>query len=175
MDDLAVDLQLSRIISAFEQTTIFTSITPNPTPRAEATTGVQEPTVTVTQESSADDTSSGIPGPKIFGALEIIIALAALVVVILLVLGIVLCHRRRKAKRRRATPQLDKNTMFEKDEQVAGHHIPTGARLPASIWPRMAEKNQKVYDYWRNEGSRQPQSWNQAPQAGTQYGLSRYR
>ncbi|KAJ4267538.1 hypothetical protein NW762_003645 [Fusarium torreyae] len=77
MDDLAVDLQLSRIISAVEQTTIFTSITPNPTAKADFTTGAQEPIVTVTQESSAGNDSSSGPGHKIFGALEIIIALGA--------------------------------------------------------------------------------------------------
>ncbi|KAF4951743.1 hypothetical protein FSARC_12814 [Fusarium sarcochroum] len=172
MDDLAVDLQLSRIISAFEQTTIFTSITPNPTAQADVTTGAQEPTVTVTQESSADDSS---PGHKIFGALEVIIALGAVVVVLILIMGIILCDRRRKAKRRRAANRSQKRMTNEKSGQAAGHIPPTGARLPEGIWPRMAEKNQKVYDYWHNETSNRPQGWDQAPQAGMQQGLHRYQ
>lgn len=79
MDDQAIELQLSRIISAVEYTTISTSIVPKGTALAEAgTTTAEAPVVTVTQESSSDNHDSGLPGGKIFGALEIIIALGVL-------------------------------------------------------------------------------------------------
>lgn len=79
MDDQAIELQLSRIISAVEYTTIFTSIVPKGTALAEeGTTTAEAPVVTVTQESSSDHNDSGLPGGKIFGALEIIIALGVL-------------------------------------------------------------------------------------------------
>lgn len=78
MEDAALDLQLSRIISAVEQTTIFTTIVPKPTAQSEGTTTADSPVVTVTQESNSDNGSSGLPGTKIFGALEIIIALGVL-------------------------------------------------------------------------------------------------
>jgi hypothetical protein len=78
MDDAALDLQLSRIISAVEQTTIFTTIIPKPTAQSDGTTTADSPVVTITQESNSDNGSSGQPGTKIFGALEIIIALGVL-------------------------------------------------------------------------------------------------
>lgn len=78
MEDAALDLQLSRIISAVEQTTIFTTIVPKPTAQSESTATADSPVVTVTQESNSDNGSPGQPGTKIFGALEIIIALGVL-------------------------------------------------------------------------------------------------
>ncbi|CAG1973691.1 unnamed protein product [Fusarium graminearum] len=79
MDDKAIELQLSRIISASEYTTIFTTIVPKPTAKADATATTEIPVVTVTQEAAQSDVSSGgLPGGKIFGALEIIIALGVL-------------------------------------------------------------------------------------------------
>ncbi|EGU76578.1 hypothetical protein FOXB_12877 [Fusarium oxysporum f. sp. conglutinans Fo5176] len=162
MEDAALDLQLSRIISAVEQTTIFTTIVPKPTAQSE-----------VTQESNSDNGSSGLPGTKIFGALEIIIALGVLAGVLLLIMSIILCDRRRKSKRKRAAERAQ-NRMTDKSEPLEGHQQPSGARLPESIWPRMADKNQAVHDYWHSETLRQKQGWNQGQQAGVQQGLPRY-
>lgn len=78
MDDKAIELQLSRIISAVESTTIFTTIVPRPTAQADGTSTSDVPVVTVTQEASKDENPGGLPGGKIFGALEIIIALGVL-------------------------------------------------------------------------------------------------
>ncbi|KAF4991004.1 hypothetical protein FGRMN_8125 [Fusarium graminum] len=178
MDEKAIDLQLSRVISAVEYTTIFTSIVPKGTALAEVTTTAAAPVVTVTQESSKEDTDTGLPGGKIFGALEIIIALGVLAGVLLMIMGIILCDRRRKSKnRKRASARVEKRMTGEKSEQVSEHQSHTGARLPESIWPRMAEKNQTVHDYWHSEASRQQQGWNtgQRPQASGPPGLPRYR
>ena len=94
MDDLALELQVSRIINAVESTTIFTTIFPNPTAKADYTTTQEAPVVTVTQEANQND-AEGLPGGKIFGALEIIIALGALGMLNLTVLGkqkLILCQ-----------------------------------------------------------------------------------
>ncbi|KAF4452449.1 hypothetical protein F53441_4729 [Fusarium austroafricanum] len=174
MDDAAIDLQLSRIISAVEQTTIFTTIVPKPTAQADGTVTTEAPAVTVTQESERENGASGLPGGKIFGALEIIIALSVLAGVLFLVMGIILCDRRRKSKRKRASERAQKR-MTEKGESVEGHQPPSGARLPEAIWPRMADKNQTVHDYWHNEASRQQQQgWVPGQQSGVQPGLPRY-
>ncbi|KAF9774987.1 hypothetical protein IL306_006948 [Fusarium sp. DS 682] len=173
MEDAALDLQLSRIISAVEQTTIFTTIIPKPTAQSDGTTTADAPLVTVTKESSSDNDKPGQPGTKIFGAFEIIIALSVLAGVLLLVMSIILCDRRRKSKRKRASERAQKR-MTEKNEPVQGHQPPAGAVLPESIWPRMADKNQAVHDYWHSEASRQKQGWYQGQQAGVQPGLPRY-
>ncbi|KAG5754627.1 hypothetical protein H9Q69_013392 [Fusarium xylarioides] len=173
MDDAALDLQLSRIISAVEQTTIFTTIVPKPTAQSEGTTTADSPVVTVTQESNSDNGSPGQPGTKIFGALEIIIALGVLAGLLLLIMSIILCDRRRKSKRKRAA-ERSQNRMTDKSAPLEGHQQPSGAVLPESIWPRMADKNQAVHDYWHSETLRQKQGWNQGQQAGVQQGLPRY-
>ncbi|CEF75874.1 unnamed protein product [Fusarium graminearum] len=119
MDDKAIELQLSRIISASEYTTIFTTIVPKPTAKADATATTEIPVVTVTQEAAQSDVSSGgLPGGKIFGALEIIIALGVLVGVLLLIMGIILCDRRRKSKKRKRASSRVQKRMGEKNEPV---------------------------------------------------------
>ncbi|KAI1052961.1 hypothetical protein LB506_009946 [Fusarium annulatum] len=173
MEDAALDLQLSRIISAVEQTTIFTTIVPKPTAQSESTATADSPVVTVTQESNSDNGSPGQPGTKIFGALEIIIALGVLAGVLLLIMSIILCDRRRKSKRKRAA-ERSQNRMTDKSAPLEGHQPPSGAVLPESIWPRIGDKNQAVHDYWHSETLRQKQGWNQGQQAGVQQGLPRY-
>ncbi|CAF3520987.1 unnamed protein product [Fusarium graminearum] len=157
MDDKAIELQLSRIISASEYTTIFTTIVPKPTAKADATATTEIPVVTVTQEAAQSDVSSGgLPGGKIFGALEIIIALGVLVGVLLLIMGIILCDRRRKSKKRKRASSRVQKRMGEKNEPAPDtssqvNRSPTDTRLAESIWPRMAEQNQTVHEYWNND------------------------
>ncbi|KAF5633397.1 hypothetical protein F52700_6089 [Fusarium sp. NRRL 52700] len=129
MEDAALDLQLSRIISAVEQTTIFTTIVPKPTAQSEGTTTADSPVVTVTQESNSDNGSPGQPGTKISGALEIIIALGVLAGVLLLIMSIILCDRRRKSKRKRAA-ERSQNRMTDKSAPLEGPQQPSGAVLP---------------------------------------------
>ncbi|GKU11582.1 unnamed protein product [Fusarium langsethiae] len=169
MDNQAIELQLSRIISAVEYTTIFTTIVPKPTAKADATATTEVPVVTVTQEATQSDVSSGgLPGGKIFGALEIIIALGVLVGVLLMIMGIILCDRRRKSnKRKRASARVHKR-MTEKDEPPSEtrnqvNRSPTDPQLAEAIWPRMAEQNQTVHEYWNNDASRQNQAWKGPP------------
>jgi hypothetical protein len=189
MDNQAIELQLSRIISAVEYTTIFTTIVPKPTAKADATATTEVPVVTVTQEATQSDVSSGgLPGGKIFGALEIIIALGVLgmlisksthksqrtnftiVGVLLMIMGIILCDRRRKSnKRKQASARVHKR-MTEKDEPPSEtrnqvNRSPTDPQLAEAIWPRMAEQNQTVHEYWNNDASRQNQAW-QGPPGG---------
>ncbi|KAM0302884.1 hypothetical protein HYE67_011239 [Fusarium culmorum] len=172
MDDKAIELQLSRIISASEYTTIFTTIVPKPTAKADATATTEIPVVTVTQEAAQSDVSSGgLPGGKIFGALEIIIALGVLVGVLLLIMGIILCDRRRKSKKRKRASSRVQKRMGEKNEPAPDtssqiNRSPTDTRLAESIWPRMAEQNQTVHEYWNNDASRQKQAWEQGPPGG---------
>ncbi|CAG1972699.1 unnamed protein product [Fusarium graminearum] len=172
MDDKAIELQLSRIISASEYTTIFTTIVPKPTAKADATATTEIPVVTVTQEAAQSDVSSGgLPGGKIFGALEIIIALGVLVGVLLLIMGIILCDRRRKSKKRKRASSRVQKRMGEKNEPAPDtssqvNRSPTDTRLAESIWPRMAEQNQTVHEYWNNDASRQKQAWEQGPPRG---------
>ncbi|KAG8677564.1 hypothetical protein FPOAC1_003588 [Fusarium poae] len=117
MDNNAIELQLSRIISAVESTTIFTTIIPKPTAKADGTATTEIPVVTVTQEATHSDVSSGgLPGGKIFGALEIIIALGVLVGVLLMIMGIILCDRRRKSKKRKRASARVQKRMTEKSE-----------------------------------------------------------
>ncbi|KAM0438706.1 hypothetical protein ACHAPT_001463 [Fusarium lateritium] len=177
MESIALYDQVSQIISAFESTTLFTSITPRTALQTEAPSGsVPRPTVTVTQESTAEDTDShNGSGIKFIGAVEIAIAFGILVALTILVASIILCQKNRKAKKNRAAQRQMPKMVDEKFQQVAGHAPPTAARLPDAIWPRIADKNQKVYDYWHNESSHQTQGWNQAPQAGMQSGPPRYR
>ncbi|RGP79321.1 hypothetical protein FLONG3_2550 [Fusarium longipes] len=170
MDDKAIDLQLSRIISAVEYTTIFTTIVPKPTAKADVTSTTEAPVVTVTQEASQDVNMGGFPGGKIFGALEIIIALGVLVGVLLLIMGIILCDRRRKSKKRKQASERVHKRMTEKSEPPSENsqasQPPMDARLPGNIWPRMAEQNQTVHDYWHQDATRQKQAWEQVPPGG---------
>ncbi|CAG7555889.1 unnamed protein product [Fusarium equiseti] len=179
MDDLALELQVSRIINAVESTTIFTTIFPNPTAKADYTTTQDAPVVTVTQEANQNDTG-GLPGGKIFGALEIIIALGALVGVLLLIMGIILCDRRRKSKKRKRASARVQKRMTEKTNPPAANSEasvpPTESRLPASIWPRMADKNQAVQDYWQDDTSRQQQQgWQPGAGQSQDHGQYRYQ
>ncbi|KAJ4327135.1 hypothetical protein N0V84_002397 [Fusarium piperis] len=177
MESIALYDQVSQIISAVESTTLFTSITPRLVPQTDAATGVlARPTVTVTSESTAEGAEQrGGSGIKFIGAVEIAIAFAILVALTILVATIILCTRHRKAKKSRAAQRQMPKMMNEKLQEVEGHAPPAAARAPQAIWPRMGDKNQKVYDYWHNESSQQAQGWNQTPQAGMQPGPPRYR
>ncbi|RSL64615.1 hypothetical protein BHE90_002660 [Fusarium euwallaceae] len=178
MESIALYDQVSKIISAVESTTLFTSITPRLVPQTEAASGVlARPTVTVTSESTAEGAEEhNGSGIKFIGAVEIAIAFGILVALTILVASIILCTRHRKAKKTRAAQRQMPKMMDEKLQEVAGHAPPTAARLPEAIWPRMGDKNQKVHDYWHNESSHQAQGqWNQPPQAGMQTGPPRYR
>ncbi|CEI67426.1 hypothetical protein FVEN_g11596 [Fusarium venenatum] len=169
MDNKAIELQLSRIISAVESTTIFTTIIPKPTAKADGTATTEIPVVTVTQEASQSDVSSGgLPGGKIFGALEIIIALGVLVGVLLMIMGIILCDRRRKSKKRKRASARVQKRMTEKSEPPSEtssqrSRSPTDPRSVEAVWPRMAEQNQTVQEYWNNDATRQNQAWQQGP------------
>lgn len=72
IEPYALNLQVSRIVSAIQETTLFTAITPQATIAAEAPTA-QEPTVTVTQESESETSSASAFLSKI-GIVEIGIA-----------------------------------------------------------------------------------------------------
>ncbi|KAF4976013.1 hypothetical protein FZEAL_7269 [Fusarium zealandicum] len=167
MENLALNQQVSRVVSAFQETTLFTAITPNPTAHAEAST-VAEPTVTVTSDSTVEDSSLDEPRLKIIGTVEIGIALGVLILVIIIISGIFLCRRHKKAKKRRESPMSKSESPTEKAQEVMENYAPTAAHLPRAIWPRMADKNQKVYEYWQNEPSRRAQGGTQIPQAGMQ-------
>ncbi|KAF4458327.1 hypothetical protein FALBO_14939 [Fusarium albosuccineum] len=170
MEDLALDLQLSRVISAFESTTLFTAITPRATALAEATS-VGPPVVTVTSESTGDDDE---PKVKFIGVFEIAIAFGILVLLTIVVAGIIFCQRHKKAKRNRAAA-LAKTASIEEKYQGAMGHSPPAAHLPSAARTRVGERSQGVHEYWHNEASHHAQGWEQAPQAGTRSPPPRYR
>ena len=101
--------------------------------------------------------------------------------VLLLVMGIILCDRRRKSKKRKRASARVHKRMTEKVDPPAENSQasvpPTDARLPESIWPRMAENNQTVHDYWHNDASRQQQQQQQGwhPGAGQSQDHGQYR
>ncbi|KAM5352761.1 hypothetical protein ACJ41O_005483 [Fusarium nematophilum] len=179
MEYLVLNQQVSQIISAVQETTLFTSITPSPFTQVDASTA-QEPLVTITRESTPDDGSSNNndennSGLKMIGVVEIAIAFGILVLLTTLVAGTIFCLRHRKAKKNRKLAASRSRMTGEKGMGGdAGDSIRVPAPVAGAVWPRM-DNGQRAYEYWHNGTSRQNQGRNPQPQAGLPHNPPYYR
>ncbi|KAH7148329.1 hypothetical protein EDB81DRAFT_460127 [Dactylonectria macrodidyma] len=144
--------QISRVISAYHGTTLFTAITPLGVTQAETSTTTEEILRSTTTAASAAEESISSSPITLSRVTDIGIAFGIFVVLTVLIVGIVLCIRHKKAsKPRKTNGENGLKSLDSKEWQQTNLSAPSVAHLPRDSVlhpPRATGKPRPEHNHW---------------------------